>query len=143
MPGIVIDASALGAIVYDEPEGEAIALRVNRRQPIAPALIWFEMASICLKKIKKHPDQSERLLAAFRDAPQMGVQVREVTLVDVVPLARQTGLSAYDASYLWLARHLKAELVTLDQELDEAWKGVSEAPDSIHTDTEASEPGER
>jgi predicted nucleic acid-binding protein len=32
-------------------------------------------------------------------------------------LAASTGLTAYDASYLWLSRQLEAELVTLDQQL--------------------------
>jgi predicted nucleic acid-binding protein len=32
----------------------------------------------------------------------------------------RTGLTAYDAAYLWLARHLDAELVTLDTELQRA-----------------------
>ncbi len=35
-------------------------------------------------------------------------------------LATETGLTAYDASYLWLARQLGAELVTLDQQLARA-----------------------
>jgi predicted nucleic acid-binding protein len=37
-------------------------------------------------------------------------------------LALETGLTAYDASYLWLARRLGAELVTLDKALDAAAK---------------------
>jgi predicted nucleic acid-binding protein len=32
-------------------------------------------------------------------------------------LAETTGLTAYDAAYLWLARHLGAGLVTLDCKL--------------------------
>ncbi len=36
---------------------------------------------------------------------------------EVVSLALATGLTAYDASYLWLARLLGAELVTLDRRL--------------------------
>jgi predicted nucleic acid-binding protein len=32
-------------------------------------------------------------------------------------LAEATGLTAYDASYLWLARSLGGELVTLDRKL--------------------------
>ncbi|WP_254065926.1 type II toxin-antitoxin system VapC family toxin [Acidisoma sp. L85] len=38
----------------------------------------------------------------------------------VLELASETGLTAYDASYLWLARQLKAELVTLDRQLAHA-----------------------
>jgi predicted nucleic acid-binding protein len=35
-------------------------------------------------------------------------------------LAAATGLTAYDASYLWLARRLGADLVTLDKQLAKA-----------------------
>jgi predicted nucleic acid-binding protein len=35
----------------------------------------------------------------------------------ILDLAEATGLTAYDASYLWLARALGAELVTLDRKL--------------------------
>ena len=35
----------------------------------------------------------------------------------------QTKLTVYDASYLWLARHMQADLVTLDRELAAAARG--------------------
>lgn len=35
-------------------------------------------------------------------------------------LAKRTGLTAYDASYLWLAQQLDAELITLDRQLEAA-----------------------
>jgi predicted nucleic acid-binding protein len=38
----------------------------------------------------------------------------------VAPSLLATGLSAYDASYLWLARDLDVELVTLDRQLAKA-----------------------
>ncbi len=40
----------------------------------------------------------------------------------MVDLALESGLSAYDASYLWLALHLDAELITLDGRLATEWK---------------------
>jgi predicted nucleic acid-binding protein len=45
-------------------------------------------------------------------------------------LAVMTGLSAYDASYLWLARRLGAELVTLDKQLAKAEAASSLSPRS-------------
>ena len=35
-------------------------------------------------------------------------------------VAAATGLTSYDASYLWVARRLGAELVTLDRQLEKA-----------------------
>jgi predicted nucleic acid-binding protein len=37
-----------------------------------------------------------------------------------VNLADETGLTTYDASYLWLARHLTGELITLDGKMQRA-----------------------
>ena len=124
MPDIVIDASALGAIVFNEPKGESVTQRLGDSPLAAPALLRFELANICLKKIRKHPEQEAVLLAALRRGLAVRAEIHDVDHAEVVPLARETGLSAYDASYLWLARHLNAELVTLDQALDDAWTGA-------------------
>ena len=123
MPAIVIDASALGAIVFNEPKGESVTQRLGESPLAAPALLRFELASICLKKIRKHPEQEAVLIAALRRGLAVRAEIYDVDHAEVVPLARETGLSAYDASYLWLARHLNAELVTLDQALEDAWTG--------------------
>jgi len=44
----------------------------------------------------------------------------------VLALAASTGLTAYDASYLWLARRLSADLVTLDRQLAQAYESLRE-----------------
>lgn len=43
----------------------------------------------------------------------------------VVELAATAGLTAYDASYLWLSQQLSAELVTLDRQLERAAEALS------------------
>jgi len=43
--------------------------------------------------------------------------VNEIKVIDASAIA---GLTAYDASYLWVARQIGAELVTLDKELNRA-----------------------
>jgi len=50
----------------------------------------------------------------------MGINLVTIDLSAVLPLAESLGLTAYDASYLWLARRLGAELVTLDRRLARA-----------------------
>jgi len=40
-----------------------------------------------------------------------------VNHLEVIELARETSLTSYDASYLWLALHLKGELITLGKKL--------------------------
>lgn len=87
---------------------------------VAPTLLGFEVANICIKKIRRHPDQRDRLLAAFDLFAQIPIELVEVEFAGTLQLAEKTGLTAYDAAYLWLARRLDAELVTLDRKLDAA-----------------------
>ena len=90
----------------------------------APALIWFELASICLRKIRAHRAQRDQILGAFRMARKLAIEIIEVDHWAVVNLADETGLTTYDASYLWLAGHLKGELITLDGKIQRAAKSL-------------------
>jgi len=120
MPVRIVDASAMGALIFAEPKAEEVAKALEDSQMVAPALIWFELASICLRKIKTHPAQRDQILRAFNLARKLSIEVVEVDHWAVVNLAYETGLTTYDASYLWLARQLQGELVTLDRKMRRA-----------------------
>ena len=113
----VVDASALAALLFGEPEAEAIASRLDNARLLAPALLAFELANVCLIKARRHPEQRPALIAAFRLRGRLGVEEVTVDHDSALELAASTGLTAYDATYLWLSRQLEAELVTLDQQL--------------------------
>jgi len=117
MPAKIVDASALGALLFGEPEGEAVAGRLRASSLMAPALLPFEVANVCLKKVRRHPDQRDALVVAFGMLEGMEVAMVEVDHGEVLGLAERTGLTTYDASYLWLARRTGSELVTLDRQL--------------------------
>lgn len=117
MPVKVVDASAIAAMLFGEPAAEEIAATLSGAILAAPALLAFEIANIAVKKLRRHPDQRPALLAAHALARRLPIEVFAVDAATVVSLAEETGLSAYDASYLWLARELQADLVTLDAAL--------------------------
>lgn len=120
MPVRVVDASALGALIFGETKAEEVARTLGDSPLAAPALIWFELASICLRKIKAHPAQRDQILSAFLMAGKLAVEIVEVDPWAVVNLAEETGLTTYDASYVWLVGHLKGELITLDGKMQKA-----------------------
>ena len=116
---IVVDASALAAVVFNEEGAQAVAQKLSGAVVYAPELLRFELASAAVKKARQHPDLAPRIMERLSDAlegPQH-IQWHDVHPVDVAMLAQLTGLSAYDASYLWLAGWLEADLVTLDRRL--------------------------
>jgi predicted nucleic acid-binding protein len=121
----VVDASAIGALVFGEPDAAAMADRFAGGTLAAPALLPFEVTNIALKKIRRHPDLRTPLTTAFRLFERMAVDLFVVDHEAVLQLAEVTRLTAYDASYLWLARTLGAELITLDAALETAIAGLN------------------
>ena len=118
----VVDASAIGSVIFGEPEGPSVVRRLAGMRLVAPELIFFELASICVKKLKIYPEFRQQLLDAFVILNRLAMEPVEVEYVEVVLIAERYGVSAYDASYLWLARRLGAELITLDRRLEKAWQ---------------------
>ena len=113
----VVDASALAAVCFDEPAGPATAQLLTDTSLLAPAILHFEMANICWLRIKRDPASSAAFLRQYAVRHDFPISIVDVRFDLVVELALRTSLSAYDASYLWLARHLGVELVTLDTKL--------------------------
>jgi predicted nucleic acid-binding protein len=117
MPLKVVDASALGALVFGEPGAEMVAKQLSRSTLVAPQLLWFELASIAFKKAARHPGLVEQIREAFRMAGRLAIEILSVDHLEIIDLAAQARLTTYDASYLWLARKTGGELVTLDKRL--------------------------
>jgi predicted nucleic acid-binding protein len=119
MNPVVVDASALGAIVFEEPSGAQVWPRLQGVTVCAPTLLKFELANIAVTKSRRHPESTEQFFSALALVIDERTDIvwHDVPATDVALMARATGLSAYDASYLWLAGMLDADLVTLDTKL--------------------------
>ena len=74
MPVRIVDASALGALVFGEPKAWKIATALGDATVAAPALLRYEMTSICLKKIQAHPHQTMQLLETFSLSGRLAIQ---------------------------------------------------------------------
>ena len=118
------DASAIAAIIFGEDGAEAVMARLEGAALNVPTLLKFELTSAAVKKARQNPRHAaeifQRLDSAMRLDPRRGFRWHDVDATDVAVIARATGLSAYDASYLWLAGRLEADLVTLDHRLSGA-----------------------
>ena len=66
------------------------------------------------------PGERQMLLEAFSSLNALSIALERINLAEAIALARRTKLTLYDASYLWLARALDTELVTLDDKLARA-----------------------
>lgn len=120
MPVKVIDASALAALLFGEPDADKVLARIEGSILAAPGLLPFEIASVCLKKMRLYPERGDLLLSALRMLPEMEIDFVDVDLPDAVLLAHKKQLTLYDSAYLSLARALDCDLATLDKPLASA-----------------------
>jgi predicted nucleic acid-binding protein len=123
---LVVDASAIASILFGEPEGATISAHCRGETLLAPQLIDFELANAAVKRIRRDPSREAWVLAMLTGFAVLPIARLAVPSGEVAALASRAGLSAYDASYLWLAMSRDAELVTLDQKLlraDRALRG--------------------
>ncbi len=85
----------------------------------APPLLGYELTSIARKKAMRYPELKEKILAALEIGLGLDISWTEVEHLEVLRLALDTGLTTYDASYLYLSRALKIPLTTFDEKLAE------------------------
>lgn len=125
---LVVDASAIAAMVFGEADGETIAAHIEGETLVAPTLIDYELVNTAAKKIRRQPNRQTELLASVELARRFAITRVPVSPFDALPLALETGLSGYDAAYLWLAISQDLELVTLDHKLARVNQARRERP---------------
>ena len=125
MPGKVVDASVIAAVAFQETralEAEAI---LEGADLAAPLLLGYELANVARNKALRDPHRLEAIREGLLEALQLEIQWQEVDHLAVLDLALVTGLTTYDASYLYLAHTLGLPLVTFDLQLQAAITGPS------------------
>ena len=120
MPDTVVDASALAAVLFDEPEAAPIVASVTGAL-IAPTLLRYEIASMCTVKIIRRPELRGELQARYQLLDELDIEFIEPVWNELPALALRWNLTAYDAACLQLALTHNAPLVTLDARLAAAW----------------------
>jgi predicted nucleic acid-binding protein len=120
----VVDTSALAALIFGEEGAEAVSADLAHGRLVAPPLLRFELANVCWAKIRRHAEQKDMILAAFALRHLLSIETISVDEDAALALALDTGLTVYDASYLWLAHRLGGQVITLDRQLAAAQRAM-------------------
>jgi predicted nucleic acid-binding protein len=118
-PPMVVDCSALSAILFDEPARDEALARLVGRSLHAPNLLDHEIVAVALKK-RREDGPAEAIAQVLRDYAISDIELHPVDPIAQYELAARYALTAYEAAYLWLAAELKAPLATFDRRLAEA-----------------------
>lgn len=114
---IVIDTSALIAVIVGEPERYKIIEITKGNTLIGPGSIPWEIGnafSAMFKRDRLTIEEAQKGLLIFNGIP---LRYIEPDFVKVLHLSKQTKMYAYDAYFLDCAIRHKAPLLTLDKKL--------------------------
>jgi predicted nucleic acid-binding protein len=117
---VIIDTSALVAVIVGEPERDKIIRITTGKTLIGPGSIPWEVGnafSSMFKQKRLTLKEAQNGLTIFQSIP---IRYVEVDFNKVLKLSRNTKLYAYDAYFLDCAIRHKAPLVTLDRHLKTA-----------------------
>lgn len=120
MPDKVVDASIAAAMAFAEPRAAEASRLITGATLHAPSLWPYELCNAARKKSSRAPALAGFIASGLRMVLAMNVALVEVPASELLELALETGLSAYDAAYLWVARDLGCELLTFDERLARA-----------------------
>lgn len=119
---IVVDASIVIAYLRDEVATPAVDRAVGSwsregARITVPGLFWAEVVNVLGAK-RRYP--ASEIAEALRELDELGLETVEIgrpELLLVADAVERHRMSAYDATYLVLARVLDAPLATLDRHL--------------------------
>ena len=119
----VVDTSFVLAYLLPDEGGRVVEemfakFEENKINFISPYLLAFEimngLRSATMQK-RQSMRAAEHLLDSFLN---MGILFEKVNEKEVFRFAVRNGITAYDASSIWLAKSKKLDLLTLDEKLE-------------------------
>ena len=119
---VVVDASAIIAVVVNEPSKTDIIEATQDASLIAPASIHWEIANAFSAMFKRERVSLDEALDAIDIYKQIPIRFIEVELEESLRIAHQFNIYAYDAYLLRCAQKYKAPLISLDKTLLELAK---------------------
>ena len=114
---IVIDTSAVIAVVTKEPDREAILAATRGAALFSPRSLPWEIGNAFSAMFKQKRITNEQALEALALYQRIPLQLVDVSLAQALTLASQQNIYAYDAYMLICAQRQHASLLALDTAL--------------------------
>ena len=137
MSGFVLDCSVAATWLFDDeatPETDALLDRLKQEGALVPGIWHLEIGNVLVRAERRKRIAMSRVAAYLHLLKRLAIvtdtETTERALRETLNLARQGGLSTYDAAYLDLAMRRGLPLATLDRALIRAARfvGVETVP---------------
>jgi predicted nucleic acid-binding protein len=112
---IVLDASALMAVIVKEPERDMVIRLTQDATIVSPDMVSYEIANGLTKMMKKKIIEKERMVNAFNYFEQIPIKTIKINFQMALEIAWDYNMYVYDACYLELAKRFSLPLLTFDR----------------------------
>lgn len=114
---IVVDTSAVLAVLIHEPRRDALLATTEGAELVAPGSLRWELGNALTAMFKRRRLQVHEAQKVLDEFGRVPIRLVDVPLPDAVGLADELGMYAYDAYMLVCAMQTRAPLLTLDRSL--------------------------
>ena len=119
-----MDASAIMAVIADEPNKEKVINLTKNAMILTPDMIHYEIANGLAKMMKKKIIPIESMVILYGYFKKIHIKHIEVDVEKALEIAGKYNLYSYDGCYLELAKRLGLPLLTFDDRMQNAGKSM-------------------
>jgi predicted nucleic acid-binding protein len=117
--GILVDASAVIAVILEEPEKEDIVKATGGCEAKAPGCLSWEVGNAFSAMVKRGRLSEAESIEGLRIFEKIPFQYVEVDIKGALEMAFRNDIYAYDAYYVTAAKKHRIELLSLDKRMIE------------------------
>lgn len=117
---IVVDTSALLAVIVGEVERDDIVRLTSGHDLLAPGSVRWEVGNAFVSMMRQKRIDLAEAQRGVRIFESIAIRFLEVDLVHALSVADRAGIFAYDAYFLDCAMRHRAPVLTLDRKLARA-----------------------
>ena len=114
---IVVDASAILAVLLNEPERKAIVEATMGHSLVAPSCIEHEIGNALSALLKRGCVDIPQAILVYHEFCKIPVRQIEAAIPSAILVAGEERVYAYDAYYICCAEQLRLPILTLDSKL--------------------------
>ncbi len=114
---LIVDTSALLAVLLDEPERPALIARTQGAVLLAPGSVPWEVGNALIAGFRRKRLNARQVREAWASFERIPLRLLPIAVGRALELAEQLGLYAYDAYILEAVRTHRVPLLTTDNRL--------------------------
>ena len=115
---ILLDASAIMAVILNEPNKTKVIKLTENSTLLSTEIISFEIGNALINLFKRQKITEAKLLEAYRNFLSIPIRNIDIDVEKALKIACKYKIYAYDAYYLEIAYRLKLPLITFDGQME-------------------------